>query len=924
MAPRFPRLTASAALVGAAALLGAGLSACKQESSASLLAEAHAYQQKGDRKAAQIQLKNLLAGQTDHAQARYLLAQVSLELGQGQAAEKEARRALQLGYQPDLTRQLLMKTLLAQGEYQKVLNETDKQRDLPGMQALRGEALMGLRKLDEARAAFETVLKNEPDNANALSGLARNAALNGDLDSASRLAEDALAKDARNIAALTFKGELLRFLNKPEQAYAAYQEVLQLQPENRNAHLEQAYLFMAQGKLDEAGKALAAARKAAPLDVRQLYSEALLDFSRGKHEAARDSLQLVLKETQKHMPSLRLAGANSLALGNLEQAEHHLQSYLENRRDDTHARKLLATTRIRAGQPAAALEALGGALSDKVRDPDLLELAGEALSMLGDYARAAGYYEQAISVDAKRASLHAALGMARLELGDRARGISSLERAVAIDPRAPSPAIALARARIAYGPPDKALAALAPLAGQDSKMALPHVLRGQALVALGKHKEARASLEQALAAEPRSFLAVAYLARLDIWEKQRPAARERLVKFLQKDEPSVQAMVGLSQMAELAGNAAEARSWLARAVAEHPAALAPALRLARYDARTGQAAESVKLLRKLQLTNPSDPSLLHLLGAAEEAAGETAAALETMSKLAGVLPRSGMPHFRMAMLHFAQKNPVAAQRDLEKSVATEPSYMPANLFLGQQALAKRDMVRAMATARTLQRLQPGAAGGYLLEGDAQLAQRKALLAATAYGHALERERSGGTLAKQVVALRAGGRIEDADRLLAAWRKKYPQEPAGALLAAELLMTKREYAAAVPVLEQVVKLLPEHALAWNNLAVAYEQTRDPRALASAERALKLAASHPAVLDTAGWLMVGQGQLERAIPLLRQAAGLAPQAGEIRYHLGFALSKAGEKLQAKKELQLALASGNNFAQADDARALLRQLD
>jgi putative PEP-CTERM system TPR-repeat lipoprotein len=905
-------------------LLLAALAACQSESPESLLAEARNYQQKGDRKAAQIQLKNLLSKQADHPEGRFLLAQVSLELSQPQAAEKEARRAMELGYQPDATRVVLMRSLLQQGEYEKVLKETDKLRERPGMLTIRGDALMGLRKLDEARATFEAALKAEPENATALAGLARHAALSNDYDTASRLADEALAKDAKDLAALTFKAEMLRFLGKAQQAEAAYAEVLKLAPEDRNAHLERAFLFMSQGKYDEAQQELTAARKNGIVSTRLLYSQALLDFSRGKYEAARDGLQQVLKLTDKHLPSVLLAGANYLNMGNLELAEQNLSAYLELTPSDSYARKLLATTRIRARQPTAALEALGATLADGEGDPDLLQLAGEANSMLRDHAKAAGYFEQAIRLDNKRPSLYMALGTARLALGDQARGISNLERAAAIDPRAVAPAIALAQARIAHGAPEKALQALQALEGDALKLALPHVLRGQALVALNKRKEARASLEQGLAADPRSFVAVAYLARLDIWEKNRPAAKQRLVDFVKKDEPSIDAMIALSQMAELAGNAEETRSWLARAVAEHPNDVAVALRLARYDARQGKAAQSVALLRKLQLTNPKDPALLQLLGAAEEAAGELAPALETMSKLAGVVPKSGLPHFRMAMIHLAQKLPDAAQRDLEKSLAVEPGYVPANLFMGQQALAQRNFDRALGFARTLQRLQPGTSGGYQLEGDVLLAQRKAVPAANFYAQALERERSGGILAKQVVALRIGNRADEADKLLAAWRQRHPDEPVGAMLEAEALMAKRQYAAAVPVLEQVVKLLPGNALAWNNLALSYDQTKDKRALETAERALKLAAEHPAVLDTVGWMRVGQGKVESGLPLLRKAAGLAPQAGEIRYHLGYALSKSGDKLQAKKELQLALASGNKFDQLDDARALLRQLD
>ncbi|MBY0242864.1 MAG: tetratricopeptide repeat protein, partial [Burkholderiaceae bacterium] len=64
-------------------------------------------------------------------------------------------------------------------------------------------------------------------------------------------------------------------------------------------------------------------------------------------------------------------------------------------------------------------------------------------------------------------------------------------------------------------------------------------------------------------------------------------------------------------------------------------------------------------------------------------------------------------------------------------------------------------------------------------------------------------------------------------------------------------------------------------------------------------------------------------KRAAQILQQASTKAPQALEIRYHLAMALFKSGDKTGARKEVEQVLASGKNFAKADDARALLKQL-
>ena len=61
---------------------------------------------------------------------------------------------------------------------------------------------------------------------------------------------------------------------------------------------------------------------------------------------------------------------------------------------------------------------------------------------------------------------------------------------------------------------------------------------------------------------------------------------------------------------------------------------------------------------------------------------------------------------------------------------------------------------------------------------------------------------------------------------------------------------------------------------------------------AEQANKAAPADPIILDTLGWILVEQGKLDRALPLLKQAAALAPANADIRNHLGAALGKAAK--------------------------------
>ena len=110
---------------------------------------------------------------------------------------------------------------------------------------------------------------------------------------------------------------------------------------------------------------------------------------------------------------------------------------------------------------------------------------------------------------------------------------------------------------------------------------------------------------------------------------------------------------------------------------------------------------------------------------------------------------------------------------------------------------------------------------------------------------------------------------------------------------------------------------------NNLAWAYQQAKDPRALETAERAYKLKPDNAAVADTLGWMLVEQGNPTRGLELLQKAAAAAPKSPEIRYHLAQAWVKTGDKAKARNELERLLSGDEKFPQQTEAMALLKEL-
>jgi Tfp pilus assembly protein PilF len=166
--PSIRNKRASVAMISSAIALIAGLSACsKTQTTENLLAEAKQYQQKGDNKAAIIQLKNALQKDPENKDARYMLGVIYNVTGDPLSAEKELRKAASLGLSSSTVLPELSKALLAQGQLQKVLDETSQDplaKADADIASLRGNALLGLGKKIEAKDAFENALKVRPDS----------------------------------------------------------------------------------------------------------------------------------------------------------------------------------------------------------------------------------------------------------------------------------------------------------------------------------------------------------------------------------------------------------------------------------------------------------------------------------------------------------------------------------------------------------------------------------------------------------------------------------------------------------------------------------------------------------------------------------------------------------------------------------------
>lgn len=900
------------------------LSACKKaEDPAVLMAQGQKYQQAGDNVAALIQFKNAVAAAPKNGEARLALGGAYNRLGDPLSAEKEVRKAMDMGMPVERTLPELLMAQLFQSQFQKVVDSTEQSAytATPRVTSQRAVALYQLGKKAEAVEAFERALKADPAYPVALMGLAKIAIENKDTASAAHYVQETVTRNPRDADSWLFKGDFERAAGNPAAAHAAYDQVLVLDPGSSAAHLQKAFVFMTERKFPEALTALEAARRISPKNINVTYVRGMLDFTEGKYAVALESLQQVLKMAPEHMPSILLTGAVHFQLKSYPQAESHLKKYVESNPESVYARKLLASTRVAIGDAKGAIATLEPYI-EKSDDAQLLGVAGKAYLDNRQFAKATDAFERAAALDPKKAPIRTSLGLSKLEEGDQVRAITEMELATKLDLDTGDAGRTLAITALRLKQYDKAVAATTALAKRLPRDPMARNLAGLAHLGKADSAAARASFEEALQLEPTYFPALDNLARMDLQDKKPDATRARYEAFLAQHPQSVDAMMALGAFAVAQRRPADATPILERAYAVDVTAVAPAVFLASHYTANGDKAKALTLLRKLQVSRPDNPVVLEHLARSQVANGDPGGAMETFTKLTVVSPRSADAHFLLGSVHLTMNNLPAALASVKRAVSLQPDFLSAQLVLAGVHLRHRQFDEAMAVARTIQKQLPALPVGYVAEADVHMVLGKAVIAVPLYEKAFAIGKNPELLVKYATALGASGRATEAFEKVQRWRREHPEDTKVPAYVAERHLVNKNYQLAVSEIEAILKKKPADAALLNNLAFAYDMLKDPRALPTAEQALKVAPDNPQVLDTLGWMLVKHNKLTRGVAILQKASSAAPWDADIRYHLIQALVKTQDLPAAAKEVEALAARNRDFPELAAARKLVQK--
>lgn len=169
---------------------------------------------------------------------------------------------------------------------------------------------------------------------------------------------------------------------------------------------------------------------------------------------------------------------------------------------------------------------------------------------------------------------------------------------------------------------------------------------------------------------------------------------------------------------------------------------------------------------------------------------------------------------------------------------------------------------------------------------------------------------------------------DLQGALDSWKKASELAPNGITALINRAMTldsMKRLTEARPLYDQVLRLQPDNSFALNNLAylLAEEGNELDAALTLAQRARQKSPNDPMIADTLGWVYIKKGLANNAIAIFSDLTVKHPKISSFHYHYAMALSQRGDKVQAKRSLDLALKNNPQNQELEDIKKLQQKL-
>jgi putative PEP-CTERM system TPR-repeat lipoprotein len=904
------------------------LISCAEETSQELMAKAQQDFAAGDYTAANIALKNAALKEPDNAEVRLQLAVVSLIFGDGASAEKEARRAVELGIPADRATIVLLRAIYLQGELERVLAESETipenldPKIKADAMAYRAHALIAQQQFKLAESTIEQALALNEESVLAILAKAHYEAQLGRRETAMALAKRAVEIDASYSEVWALIGDLNAADGKLAEAKEAYDKAVANLQYVGLVSARRAYVAAQLGDFDTAQS-----------DIEVLYTngyrsqayvnfvEGYIEFRQANYPAATAALEKsIASNPDDPLVKLYLA-ASYIQEGKLEQARVVANQLYYAIPNSVEIARLLASLSIKQQDFGAAKSTLNTLLEVNEDDTVALGMLGTIALMEGKADESVAHLERLATLSPDNDSVKSMLNLARTMRGDYVTELTATAEQD-IPPEEMGQALLSAATALKQGQLKEALTIAENLQQQFPGEVAPVNMLATIYLSVGDWRKGKELLEKALTIEPMNPSALKSLAKIQLRIGEAPRAKELISAYL-KEHPEDEEAIGIqSEVIVATESYPQAETQLTELLEKAPDNLELRGRLVKLYFDNGKFEQvSVRTENLEDDQIQSQPSLMELRGKSLYMLGNTEGAAKTWERWVKLAPDSVLAHFYYADSLAKSNKLTQAIEALEVCKRLKPSYLPARLDLIRISAEAGDTDKAVAEMASLQaEMQEDRADVWYTQGWLNAKIGKYPAAEEALRKSLAIEPSPETAMLLFASLNSQGKTQEALATLEEWVGKLPKSSSLMVVLGQSYLARKETDKAIGIYERILALDPDSVLALNNLAWLKREQDAKQALVYAERASALAPEDPYVMSTHATLLAGNGQAAAGEEMMRKAVVLHPDDLQVKLALGRLLLDLGKTDDAKPYLEEVVGSDGSAALVAEAKDLL----
>jgi tetratricopeptide (TPR) repeat protein len=713
----------------------------------------------------------------------------------------------------------------------------------------------------EAVGHYQAAIDLDPNHMEARAALARLFLLGGLADRALELAAPGLTQQPENAQLLTVRGAAKAQLGDVPGAFEDAEAAARLAPDDEYAIALLASLYRQNARSDRAIEVVTAGLERVPESV---------------------DLRVVLADLQ-------------LAHKRMPEAEAQLKKVIELQPDDLSHRYRLARFHMLAKNVPAAEQTLREAIAAKADSVEAKVALADLLAAHGGADKAEAELKKFAAEEKDGAGMH--LALARFYESQRKQDAAETVYRDVIKAQENKPDGLIARNRLATLLLQKedvngATQLIDEVLKENPRDNDALVLRGNLALTRGDTPVAIADLRAVLRDQPNSVPVLRALARAHLQNNEMALAEETLRSAAQSNPTDRSVRLELAQLLTQSGRAEQARPVLEQLAKETPNDVSALESLFRVQASMKDLTAARATAENIKQVRPDQPLGSYLEGAVNEAEKKYDAAEASYTRALEIQPSAGEPLTALVRVDVSRKQIPRALSRLDKVIAEQPDNVIARNLKGELLTSRGELPAAVASFNDAIAKAPQWWMPYRGLALAQL---------------------------------AGKRNEDAIQALEAGLEKTGAAALGTDLAALYERLDRPDDA-IRVYEKLVSREPGSVAAANNLAMLLVSYRTDAP--SLERAEQLTGkldhvTEPSILNTRGWVKFKRGEFQESLSLLQQAVDKSPESPLMRYHLGMAQLKTGDRTSAQKNLEVALNSGRQFHGAKEAQAALAEI-